>query len=129
MEKDRLKQIRKTFKRIFGDSEYAELPEDLEIDKVGEIDHIPQVGGVWNGNYKLCKENDSYYLDFFASHHQTNSRHERILENGEIKSLENYWEFGYRIYENDPERTEREKNEMIIRNRKVGEILKNKGFR
>lgn len=128
MKNKRLDKIRKSFKEYFGDSEFAELPEKLEVNKVGDIDHIPQVGGVWCGNYKLCFENNQYYLDFYASHRQTNSRHERILENGEVKALENYWEFGYVIYKDDPERTEREKKETIEKNIKIGQILKKKGF-
>ena len=128
MKNERLNEIRKSFKKYFGDTEYSELPEELIVGKVEEMDHLPQVGGVWFVKYKLCFENGEYYLDFFASHRQTNSRHARILENGEIKSLENYWEFGYVIYKDDPERTEKERNEMIEKNRKVSEILKRKGF-
>ena len=128
MKNESLNEIRKSFKKYFGDTEYSELPEELFVNKVEEIDHIPYVGGVWCGNYKLCCENGEYFLDFYASHRHTNSRHARILENGEIKSLENYWEFGYVLYKDDPERTEKERNEMIEKNRKVSEVLKRKGF-
>ena len=57
MKNERLNEIRKSFKKYFGDTEYSELPEELVIDKVEDIDPIPQVGGVWCGNYKLCFEN------------------------------------------------------------------------
>ena len=126
LKNERLKLIRKTFRKYFGDTDYSELPKELKVGEVGEIE-IPQIGGLWTGNYRLYKDKE-YYLDFFASHRQTNSQHQRIHENGELESLENYWEFGYTVYKDAPERTEREKNEMMIKNRKVNEILRNKGF-
>lgn len=57
-----------------------------------------------------------------------NSRHERLKPDGKLEGLEYLWEFGYQVYENDPERTEREKQERIKENDKVIEILKRKGF-
>lgn len=126
-EENRLTLIRKRFEEYFGNPEQAVLPGDLAIDHVGEIEHVIH-GGLWGGNYRLYFSNNEYYLDFYAYSHDTNSRHMRILENGEIHALENYYEFGYSVYENDPERTKKEKNEQIEKNKIVSEILKSKGF-
>lgn len=58
-------------------------------------DPIPSKGTVkasgWTITYRLFKdENQAFYLDFFAQHRMTNSRHVRILDSGEIQTLESY---------------------------------------
>ncbi len=127
-EENRLKKIRKAFEEYFGNPLDEVLSKRLRTDEVGEIDHVIN-RDLWGGSYRLYFENDEYYLDFYAYSNHTNSRHMRVLESGETIALENYWEFGYVVYEDDPERTEREKNEQIEKNRIVEEILKSKGFK
>jgi hypothetical protein len=117
-------KIKETFKEYFGE-EKIELSQFIEIGKVYTLD---LVGSGWTIKYSLNKLQAEYFLDFFAYHRMTNSRHNRIHENGMITNLENYWEFGDSIYENDSERTEKEKQEIIKKNHSVYEILKSKGF-
>ena len=117
-----LNLIRRTFADYFkGDG--LELPTSLETDKNYTLDDY-----AWTVHFLLKKTGNSYYLDFYCYHRMTNSRHHRIWTDGRLESLENYWEFGYVVYENDPERTERERKEKIDENQKVSEILKAKGF-
>ena len=116
--------IRKSFKEYF-DEPGIELPDHIPPGQVRTMDFV---GSGWTINYRLDEHNGNLHLDFYASHRMTNSRHERILESGEVIGLENFWEFGYNVYENDPERTDREKNEMHDKNKKVEEILKQKGL-
>lgn len=116
--------IRKSFKAYFNE-QGIELPQQIPV---GQVNTFDDVGSGWTINYRLDELNGNLQLDFYAYHRMTNSRHERILESGEVISLENFWEFGFRIYEDDPERTEREKNEIHDKNKVVEEILRQKGL-
>jgi hypothetical protein len=58
----------------------------------------------------------------------TNSRHHRIFESGEVIALESLWEFGFPHYDGDPEQTKREQEEIWSKNKKVEEILSQKGI-
>jgi len=121
---DNLKQIRDSFRNYF-DEPAIELPEKIELGLVKSIDLI---GSGWSIKYKLDTADNKCFLDFYAEHRMTNSRHLRVLENGEVISLENFWEFGYTVYDDDQERTEREKNEKIQKNQEVEDVLTQKGF-
>ncbi|WP_159090954.1 hypothetical protein [Aquimarina aquimarini] len=110
------------FADYFSESD-INLPEIMVINKVYDLG----IGG-WNIKTRIYGTQENYYIDFFAVHRMTNSRHERLKPDGKLEGLEYLWEFGYQVYENDPERTEREKQKRIKENDKVIEILKKKGF-
>jgi hypothetical protein len=121
---DNLTYIRKSFKEYF-DVPGFELPVNIEI---GVVRSFEYVGTGWDINYKLGKEGDQFFLDFYACHRMTNSRHNRILENGDVISLENFWEFGFPVYKDDPEREKKEREEIYSKNQQVEEILRSKGL-
>ncbi len=126
-EHHRFSKIRGTFNDYFAD-EHDELVKMVERPKVGHVYNI-QTWGSWSGRYVINKdEKGNVYLDFFASHRMTNSRHSRIFEDGRIKSLESYWEFGEPVYPDDPERTRERAQQIKDQNRQVSEILKAKGL-
>jgi hypothetical protein len=116
----------KAFIEYFFENEKKEiiLPKEMQIDKVYDLG----IGG-WSIKARIYGLQKEYYIDFFAVHRMTNSRHQRILSNGEIESLENLWEFGYRTYENDPEKTEMEKQKMQSSNKRIMDIIEEKGLR
>ncbi|MBL7558986.1 hypothetical protein JAO71_04135 [Olleya sp. YSTF-M6] len=115
-------QAKVNFADYFSESD-INLPEIMVINKVYDLG----IGG-WNIKARIYGTQENYYIDFFAVHRMTNSRHERLKPDGKLEGLEYLWEFGYQVYENDPERTEREKQKRIKENDKVIEILKKKGF-
>ena len=121
---DSLSLIRKAFKEYFNEPG-IELPAQVEL---GVVRSLEDVGSGWDINYKLVKHEDKLFLDFYASHRMTNSRHHRILENGEVIWLENFWEFGLPVYKDDPEREKREREEIHRKNQEVKDILESKGL-
>ncbi|PAX52768.1 hypothetical protein [Brunnivagina elsteri] len=74
------------------------------------------------------------YLDYYIPYgeygaHTRSSFHGRIMATGERISLENYQgEWGHNIYPDDPDRTIRDREAMVIHNQQVTAILKAKGF-
>lgn len=121
---DSLDIIRKSFKEYFGEPG-IELPNELETGVVWSLDNA---GSGWDINCKLYLVDGCYYLDFYACHRMTNSRHHRIMENGEVIELENFWEFGLPVYNDDPERQKRERDEIYRKNKEVKDILESKGL-
>jgi hypothetical protein len=119
-----LAYIRKSFKDYFNQPG-IELPEHMEI---GAVRSFEDAGSGWDISFKLTMEDNRVFLDFYASHRMTNSRHNRILENGEVVELENFWEFGFPVYKDDPERENREREEIYLMNQKVEDILRQKGL-
>ncbi len=99
------------------------LPEIMVNNKAYDLG----IGG-WHIKARIYGTQELYYIDFFAAHRMTNSRHQRLQSDGSLEGLDNLWEFGYQVYENDPEKTERERQKNIKRNDKVIEILKEKGL-
>jgi hypothetical protein len=124
MDSDNLTLIRKSFKDYFSEPG-IELHDVIEL---GIVRGFDDVGTGWTISYKLKKAEDLFFLDFFAEHRMTNSRHHRILENGEVIALESLWEFGSPQYDDDPERTKMEQEEIWEKNKKVEDILKQKGL-
>ena len=116
--------IRKAFKEYYNESG-IELPAVVEFDVVRSLN---DVGSGWDINYKLVKLETGLFLDFYACHRMTNSRHHRIMENGEVIALENFWEFGLPVYKDDPERQKREREEIYRKNKEVKDILESKGL-
>ena len=120
-----LTNLRKSFKEYF-DEPGIELPDAI---KPGVVGGFEDIGTGWSIAYKLGKEESAYFLDFFAEHRMTNSRHHRILESGKVIDLESFWEFGFPQYPDDPERTKREQEEIWSKNAEVEKILKQKGLK
>jgi hypothetical protein len=120
----RISNIKKTFTDYFEENSIS-LIEPYIVDKVEIFDLI---GTGWHIQYKLFFIENELVLDFFAHHRMTNSRHHRIHEDGTREPLNSFWEFGFPFYQNDPEKTEIEKQKIINRNELVQIELKMKGF-
>lgn len=106
--------IRSRFARYFAHWG-IELPERAVAErKRGEL---LQAG--WSVRWLLGSDDKGEYLDFYARHRMTNDRHLRLHENGEVTGLEALW---------DPLVPVGKEAEYYARNRRVGRMLKAKGF-
>lgn len=72
----------------------------------------------WSVRWLFGFDEKGEYLDFYAVHRMTNDRHLRIHENGEVTELEALSELI--LVGNE--------KEYYARNRRVGRMLKAKGF-
>ncbi len=80
----------------------------------------------WAIWYLFGEDKRGEYLDYYASHRMTDDRHVRIWEDGGTESLPTLGTF--RIASQDPEEDTRLKAEYLENNRRVGRMLKEKGF-
>lgn len=109
-----LSHIRSRFARYFAHWG-IELPEKAVAQrKRGELF---QAG--WSVRWLFGSDEKGEYLDFYAVHRMTNDRHERIHENGEVTGLEAL---------SEPLIPVGKEKEYYARNRRVGRMLKAKGF-
>lgn len=95
--------------------------EDLRRKKSGFI----QKAG-WLIQYCFGEDETGEYLDYYAAHRMTDDRHIRIYSNGNKKSLPAI--SSMRLVKKDPIEDKRLKDEYYEHNRKVVEILAEKGF-
>lgn len=110
---DDLSSIRSRFARYFAHWG-IELPEKAVAErKRGELF---QAG--WSVRWLFGSDEKGEYLDFYAVHRMTNDRHERIHETGEMTELE---ALSVLILVG-------KEKEYYARNRRVGRMLKAKGF-
>ncbi|TPN86803.1 hypothetical protein [Aquimarina algicola] len=116
------KKVKISFENYFSENE-IKLPEIMETEKIYDLG----IGG-WSIKARIYGTQELYHIDFFAVHRMTNSRHMRLKPDGSLEGLENLWEFGYQVYENNPEKTERERLKRIKENDKVMKILNEKGL-
>ena len=109
-----LSNIRSRFARCFAHWG-IELPERAVAErKRGELF---QAG--WSVRWLFGADEKGEYLDFYAVHRMTNDRHLRIHDNGDVTELEALL---------DPLVPVGEEEEYYARNRRVGRMLKAKGF-
>jgi hypothetical protein len=103
------------------------LPAVLETDRVYRpLD--PALGSQHPTLRVLIKQDgDEFYLDYY-SHSDDASSHRRIRMDGSVTALENYdGQFGTRSFP-DPADTAREDQRVAAHNRRVAEVLRDKGF-
>jgi hypothetical protein len=117
-----MNQIKEVFDKVFSRWE-IKIPFKNLDEKINGF--IQEKG--WLIQYCFGKEADKEYMDYFAEHRMTDPRHERIYEDGNTESL-SYYQIGYRIIEDDPVQTEKNKNEFYEHNKKVAQELLDKGF-
>jgi hypothetical protein len=115
-----MEKIIEAFKAYFKGHE-IELPQELE--KKGTISQ-----GRWGITYLLTTDEEGKpYLEFVASHPQTNMRHVKITQNGKVIALDAMYEdytYNPKI-EGDKERAEKEWREH---NKRVIDELQEKGL-
>ena len=127
VEDQRFIKIRSSFNDYCAD-EYDESIKMVKRPQLGHVYNI-ETWGSWSGRYVINQdEKGSVYLDFYANHRTTNSRHSRIFQDGRMESLESYWEFGAPIYSDDLERTQKEAQGIRDQNERVSQLLKAKGL-
>lgn len=83
----------------------------------------------WTIQYLFSQDENGRYLDYYATHRMTNDRHERIYESGEVVHLEAPLEFMIFPKDSTEEDRERIKTEYFAENRRIYEMLAQKGFR
>ncbi len=116
-----MRTVEERFGRTFAHWGIALPPEDVRESRRGKI-----VGGGWAIWY-LCGEDDrGGYLEYYASHRMTDDRHVRLREHGPAEQLPTIQTF--RIDSKDPEEDARLEAEYLEHNRRVGRMLKEKGF-
>lgn len=106
------------------------FPDHFIPEKINEFEFY--VNGMRGGRhirFFIAKdEQGHYYLDLFAST-DDQSWHRRIRQDGSIKDLEIFeGQFGWPVYSDDPERTEREQAAIQVHNDRVLTILLAKGL-
>ena len=80
-------------------------------------------GAVW---YLFGEDEWGEYLDYYASYRMTDDRHVRLREDGPTEHLPAIRTF--LIRSRDPEEDARLKAEYLEHNRRVGRLLREKGF-
>ena len=107
--------------RTFAPWGIALPPEDVEAKRRGKI-----VEGGWAIWHLFGEDERGCYLDYYASHRLTDDRHVRIREDGPAEPLPTIRTF--RIASQDPREDTRLEAEYLEHNRRVGRMLKEKGF-
>lgn len=97
-------------------------------------DPIPGKGAIdsldtgWTVRFVLCHDEQGFpFLDFAADHRMTNPRHHRINHEGIVSFLEMFREH-YSFDPNVPGDREKKQAEYFSFNRRVYEILREKGL-
>ena len=116
-----MRSIERRFRLAFAAWGIALPLEDVEARRRGKI-----VGGGWAVWYLFGSDERGGYLDYYASHRMTDDRHVRIREDGGTEPLPTISTF--RIVSQDPEEDARLEAEYLEHNRRVGRMLKEKGF-
>ncbi len=116
-----MQKIEQRFGRAFAHWGIALPPEDVEARRRGKI-----VASGWAIWYLFGEDERGGYLDYYAFHRMTDDRHVRIREEGPTEPLPTIGTF--RIASPDPEEDARLKVEYLEHNRRVGRLLRDKGF-
>jgi hypothetical protein len=113
--------IEERFGRTFAQWGIELPPEDVTERRRGKI-----VEGGWAVWYLFGQDERGGYLDYYASHRMTDDRHVRLREDGSAESLPTIDTF--RIASQDPIEDARLEAEYFENNRRVGRMLREKGF-
>lgn len=98
------------------------LPEkDIETRSSG---YIQEAG--WLIQYCFVKDETGEYLDYYAAHRMTDDSHVRIYEDGRKENLPSL--FSIRLISKDPVKDKQLEDEYYEHNRRVVELLAEKGF-
>lgn len=120
MDESTTQTIRDAFRDYFDPAEIA-LPEP--IPPKGEV-----TGDGWTVRFVRLEADGDPVLDFFAEHRMTNSRHVRIDKQGQTRELESYQDVLLVGMDDDDEAWNQAKAQQAEHNRRVTEILQEKGL-
>ena len=98
------------------------LPEDHVAQR--RRGKINQAG--WTIWFLFGKDDRGEYLDYYASHRMTSDEHVRIYADGEVEELEAL--LSLRLTSQDPEDDRRLEAEYFAENRRISNMLEEKGF-
>jgi hypothetical protein len=96
-------------------------PEDVRERRRGKI--VEAGWAIW---YLFGSDEHGEYLDYYASHRMTDDRHVRIREDGETERLPTISTF--LVVTGDRQKDARLEAEYLEHNRRVGQMLEEKGF-
>lgn len=118
-------------KALSGESRHADaLPDPLPM---GRVLNVVNRATSSDDTLKVLagEDDEGFFLDAYTvGNDSTTSWHGRIHQDGSVESLENFeGQFGFPLYRDDPARTAAERQRILDHNRRVGEVLRAKGFK
>ncbi len=116
-----MKEIEDRFNAYFSKWDIRLSPEDVANRSQGKINKAGWA--IW---YQFGADEKGEYLDYYAAHRMTDDSHVRIYYNGEEEYLPAIESF--RICSQDPEEDKRLEAEYLAENRRVAQLLNEKGF-
>ena len=116
-----MNHIETQFNRDFAHWDIVLPPDDIINKRSGKI-----CKRGWIIRYLFGSNQNGEYLDYYASHRMTNDRHVRIYANGESEQLPAI--SGSRASSQDPQKDKELEQEFYEKNRRVAEMLSQKGF-
>lgn len=96
-------------------------PDDVAARRRGKI--CDQGWAIW---YLFDRDERGEYLDYYSAHRMTGDVHERVYEDGSLEYLDTMLEFGR--CSDDPVEHARLKAEELAEQRRVAQLLEEKGF-
>lgn len=118
---DKLKLFSEIFNKRFSHWNIVLPEEHIKYMRKG---YIQKAG--WLIQYCFGNDKEGEYLDYYAAHRMTDDSHVRIYNNGKVENLPALQ--GMYLTSEDPKEAKRLEEEYFIRNRKITEILAEKGF-
>jgi hypothetical protein len=116
-----MKEIAARFNDAFSHWDIR-LPKDaVERRQRGKI--VKAGWAIW---YMFGSDERGEFLDYYASHRMTNDRHVRIYADGSTEALPAV--SGLRLCSEDPEEDARLEAEFYADNKRIAEMLEEKGF-
>ena len=113
--------IEEEFNRVFAHWDIELPPGAVESRQVGRI--LKRGWTIW---YLSGLDGKAQYLDYYAMHRMTDDRHVRIYSDGKTEGLDTIRDM--RRTSKDPEENKRLAEEFFAHNRKVHQMLEEKGF-
>lgn len=114
----------RSFKEYFAPWNIELSAEAISHLNQGQIIQI--VGAGWTIKVLFGEDSQGEFMDFYAGHRMTNDRHARVYVDGTHQGLPTFLDF--RIFTGDSQEDERREQEYQSHNRKVMELLDEKGF-
>lgn len=114
----------RSFKKYFAPWNIELSEEAISHLNQGQIVQI--VGTGWTIKVLFSEDSQGEFMDFYAGHRMTNDRHVRVYVDGTVEGLPALHEG--RICSDDPEEDERLEQEFQSTNRKIMDLLDEKGF-
>ncbi len=111
------------FARYFAPWDICLPPDALHVGARGTLAHAG-----WTIMYLVARDGRGVYLDFYGSHRITNDRHVRLRAGEEAESLPAYLDHMVFPPDASPAVRARIEEEYFAYNRRIGRMLRDKGF-